>query len=109
MEYRYNDGQTTHTVRIVQRGEGFEVCIGERSYAVTAREVDLSPWAFLPLLVLAGAAGGAGWAAIVAWLRDRFHANEILVSLMLVYVAQLLLDYFHNVQRLMALKPTPNP
>jgi len=33
------------------------------------------------------------WAAIVAWLRDRTNANEILVSLMLVYVADLLLSY----------------
>jgi simple sugar transport system permease protein len=33
------------------------------------------------------------WAAIVAVLRDRFNANEILVSLMLVYVAQQLVNY----------------
>jgi ABC-type uncharacterized transport system permease subunit len=33
------------------------------------------------------------WAAITAFLRDRFNANEILVSLVLVYVAQLLLSY----------------
>ncbi len=44
-----------------------------------------------PIALLAGAAGGIGWAAITGWLRDRFGANEILVSLMLVYVAQLLL------------------
>jgi simple sugar transport system permease protein len=43
--------------------------------------------------ILAAAAGGAAWASITAWLRDRFNANEILVSLMLVYVAQLLLSY----------------
>jgi ABC-type uncharacterized transport system permease subunit len=48
----------------------------------------------LVLLVLAAAvAGGMAWAGITALLRDRFHANEILVSLMLVYVAQLLLSY----------------
>ena len=29
----------------------------------------------------------------MALLRDRFNANEILVSLMLVYVAELLLSY----------------
>ena len=34
----------------------------------------------------------AAWAAIVALLRDRFNANEILVSLMLVYVADMLLS-----------------
>ncbi|MFY7917070.1 MAG: ABC transporter permease, partial [Rubrivivax sp.] len=40
------------------------------------------------IVLLAGMAGGLFWAAIVALLRDRFNANEILVSLMLVYVAQ---------------------
>lgn len=48
---------------------------------------------FLVWVVLAAAAGGAAWAAIVALLRDKFHASEILVSLMLVYVAQLLLAW----------------
>ncbi|HAT33447.1 MAG TPA: sugar ABC transporter permease [Janthinobacterium sp.] len=45
------------------------------------------------LVLLAGMAGGMAWAAITAFLRDRFNASEILVSLMLVYVAQLLLSY----------------
>ncbi|MFM7507775.1 MAG: ABC transporter permease [Rubrivivax sp.] len=40
------------------------------------------------LVLLAGMLGGLLWAALVALLRDRFNANEILVSLMLVYVAQ---------------------
>ena len=44
-------------------------------------------------VVLVGMVGGMVWGAITAWLRDRFHANEILVSLMLVYVAVLLLQY----------------
>ncbi|MGR4871942.1 ABC transporter permease [Variovorax sp. LARHSF232] len=44
-------------------------------------------------ILLAGIAGGMVWAGIVAWLRDRFNASEILVSLMLVYVATLLLGY----------------
>ena len=50
----------------------------------------------LLLMVLAGVLGGACWAGITAWLRDRFNANEILVSLMLTYVAQLLLMYAVN-------------
>ena len=41
----------------------------------------------------AGVLGGMAWAGVVALLRDRFNANEILVSLMLVYVAELLLGY----------------
>ncbi|MBC8118818.1 MAG: ABC transporter permease [Burkholderiaceae bacterium] len=44
-------------------------------------------------VLLASGAGGALWASLTAWLRDRFHANEILVSLMLVYVAQQLLSW----------------
>ena len=44
-------------------------------------------------ILLAGVLGGMAWAAIVALLRDRFNANEILVSLMLVYVAEMLLSY----------------
>jgi simple sugar transport system permease protein len=45
------------------------------------------------LILLAGAVGGMFWAGIVAALRDRFHTSEILVSLMLVYVAEMLLSY----------------
>ncbi len=44
-------------------------------------------------VVLAGMMGGMFWAGLVAWLKDRFHANEILVSLMLVYVADMVLGY----------------
>ena len=39
------------------------------------------------VVLLAGVLGGMAWAGLTALLRDRFHANEILVSLMLVYVA----------------------
>lgn len=46
----------------------------------------------LPLMALAGALGGFAWAMIPAILKIRFNANEILVSLMLVYVATLLLS-----------------
>jgi general nucleoside transport system permease protein len=51
-----------------------------------------APWA-LPAMVIAGALGGALWAAIPAWLRTRWGTNEILVSLMLVYMAQLLASW----------------
>ncbi len=47
----------------------------------------------VPALLLAGVAGGMAWAGVTALLRDRFHANEILVSLMLVYVAVQVLGY----------------
>ena len=48
----------------------------------------------LALMLIAGVLGGMAWAAIAAFLRTRFHTSEILVTLMLVYIAQLLLSYF---------------
>lgn len=45
------------------------------------------------LIIAAGIVGGMLWAGIVALLKDRFNANEILVSLMLVYVAEMLLSW----------------
>jgi simple sugar transport system permease protein len=47
----------------------------------------------LPAMIVAGALGGMLWAGIPALLRTRFNTNEILVSLMLVYVANLLLSW----------------
>jgi len=47
----------------------------------------------LILMVIAGGIGGMLWAAIPAFLKTRFNTNEILVSLMLVYVAQLLVSW----------------
>jgi ABC-type uncharacterized transport system permease subunit len=49
--------------------------------------------AAIALALVAGILGGMAWAAVTALLKDRFNTNEILVSLMLVYVAQLLLSY----------------
>jgi len=48
----------------------------------------LEAWYVFPLMVIAGAAGGCAWAMIPALLKVRFGTNEILVSLMLVYVAE---------------------
>ncbi len=48
-------------------------------------------WWIFPIMVLAGALGGWAWAMIPAILKTRFNTNEILVSLLLVYVAEQLL------------------
>ena len=47
----------------------------------------------LPAMLVAGCAGGMAWGAIPALLRTRFNVNEILSSLMLTYVAVLLLSW----------------
>jgi general nucleoside transport system permease protein len=51
-----------------------------------------SSWIIVPM-VLAGIIGGAAWAAIPAFLKTKLNVNEVLTSLMLVYVALQLLGY----------------
>jgi ABC-type uncharacterized transport system permease subunit len=59
-------------------------------------------WFIFPMMIIAGAFGGWLWAMIPAILRTRFQTNEILVSLLLVYVAQ-------NILASMALGALRNP
>lgn len=47
----------------------------------------------LPAMMVCGMLGGALYALVPAMLKARFNTNEILSSLMLVYVAQLFLDW----------------
>ncbi|MCU9849035.1 ABC transporter permease [Defluviimonas sp. WL0024] len=55
-----------------------------------------------PAMIIAGAIGGFIWAMIPALLKIRFGTNEILVSLMLVYVAE-------NILSTLAFGPLKNP
>ncbi len=52
----------------------------------------LEGWWLLPLMCLAGLLAGTAWAFIPAFLRFRLNTSEILVSLMLSYVAVLFLS-----------------
>ncbi|MEO0487860.1 MAG: ABC transporter permease [Pseudomonadota bacterium] len=65
-------------------GAIFGAAIGLALYPAETR------WIF-PLMVLFGALGGFAWAMIPAILKTRFNTNEILVSLLLVYVAEQIL------------------
>ncbi len=56
-------------------------CIGLAFYPLENRLI-------FPLMILGGILGGAFWALIPAILKSRFNTNEILVSLMLVYIAE---------------------
>src|SRR5947209_10526438 len=60
--------------------------------AVATHGTDAGYWV-LPTMLALGALGGAAYALIPALFKVRFGASEILTSLMLVYVAELLLDY----------------
>jgi general nucleoside transport system permease protein len=60
--------------------------------AVRTNGADVGYWV-LPAMLLLGALGGALYALIPAICRVYFGASEILTSLMLVYVADLGMDY----------------
>jgi ABC-type uncharacterized transport system permease subunit len=60
--------------------------------AVKTHGTDAGPWV-MPAMLALGALGGALYALIPALCKVRFGASEILTSLMLVYVADLFLDY----------------
>ncbi len=70
--------------------------VGLAFYPMEAR------WLIFPLMIIAGALGGFLWAMIPGILRTRFNTNEILVSLLLVYVAEQILAWA-------ALGPLRNP
>src|SRR5258707_9411627 len=66
--------------------------IGGSYLAVTTQGTGAGAWV-LPAMLVFGAVAGALYALIPALCKVRFGASEILVSLMLVYVADLLMDY----------------
>ena len=61
--------------------------------AVALAWYDVDAWYVMPAMVLASVLGGMCWAGIPALLKTRFNVNEILTSLMLTYVALLLLSW----------------
>lgn len=69
--------------------EGQFIMGGAAASAVALNLSHLPATSLIPLMLLAGMLGGMAWASIPAFLKTRFNTNEILVSLMLVYIAQL--------------------
>ncbi|MCX5795337.1 MAG: ABC transporter permease [Elusimicrobia bacterium] len=53
----------------------------------------LPAWLMIPLLFLAGFAGGAACGAVPGWLKARFRVNEVISSLMLNYICAELVQY----------------
>jgi simple sugar transport system permease protein len=69
------------------------ICAGATVLAFDTPAKPLPGDVVIPMACVVGMLGGMFWAGITAWLRARFNANEILVSLMLTYIAGLLLIY----------------
>ncbi len=54
---------------------------------------DLPAWVLLPGMFIVGFVGGALWGLIPGFLKARFRVDEVLTSLMLVYIASHLVNY----------------
>ena len=74
---------------------GFEGCfvIGAAATTWLALSMTVPFWMFLLLALLFSFSAGAAWAGVVALIRARFGGNEVLISLMMNYVAILLVQY----------------
>tara|TARA_B100000959_G_scaffold48427_1_gene49683 strand:- start:2070 stop:3140 length:1071 start_codon:yes stop_codon:yes gene_type:complete len=72
--------------------EGQYVIGGIAGSAVGLYFYDVEGFWIMPLMALAGILGGMFYASIAAFLRIRYQVNEILVTLMLTYVAVLFLS-----------------
>lgn len=87
-----------YQARIWNIGAEGQLLIG--ALAGSALAVNIIDWSSalaLPLVVLGGVLAGALWAALAAWLRTHFNANEILTTIMLNYIAlNLLLFCVHG-------------
>jgi len=73
-------------------GDGQLICGAVLAVAVAPILGGLG-WAALPLFLMAGAVGGGVAGGLVGWLRTRFSANEIIVTIMMNYVALQMLTW----------------
>ena len=55
--------------------------------------VSLPMFALIPLMFVTGGIAGAAWIAIPAWLRAKLGINEIITTLLFVFVATQILSY----------------
>lgn len=77
--------------RVMNIGAEGQLAVGGAAASAVALAIGSgSPWLVLPLALLAGAAGGAAWAGVGAAIRVGRGVNEVLVTLLLNFIALLL-------------------
>lgn len=77
---------------IFNTGVEGQVIVGAACAAVVGSTLDLPPIVLIPVVTIAGALGGLLWAMPAAWLFRRYGINEVVTTLMLNYVAVLLVN-----------------
>lgn len=79
---------------MVNLGAEGQLHIGAMCAVFAGVYVQLPPAMHPLFMVFAGALGGALWGMIVGALKNRFNANELIVTIMLNYIATSLVEYF---------------
>ncbi|MFF1633568.1 ABC transporter permease [Leifsonia sp. NPDC058248] len=89
-------------------GQG-QILIAAAAAAWVGFSFDLPPVVHLVVAVLAGIAGGAIWAGIVGLLKARTGAHEVIVTIMLNYIAFYLISFLLRTQGLLQAPGSNNP
>ncbi|MFJ3391419.1 ABC transporter permease [Leifsonia aquatica] len=89
-------------------GQG-QILIAAAASAWVGFSWNLPPVIHLVLAVVAGIAGGAIWAGIVGVLKARTGAHEVIVTIMLNYIAFYLVAYMLRTQGLLQAPGSNNP
>ena len=89
-------------------GQG-QILIAAAAAAWVGFSFDLPPVLHLVLAVVAGIVGGAIWAGIVGALKARTGAHEVIVTIMLNYIAFYLIAYMLRTQGLLQAPGSNNP
>jgi len=79
--------------RLWNIGAEGQLIIGAIVGTAVGLSVSLPIYALLPLMFITGGIAGAMWIAVPAWLRARYGINEIITTLLFVFIAQSLLNY----------------
>src|SRR3546814_5128282 len=74
-------------------GGAGQLIVGAMAAAWVGITFDLPQLLHLPLALLAGMVGGGSWGAVIGFLKARTGAHEVILSIMLNFVALRLLDY----------------
>ncbi|GAA4686996.1 ABC transporter permease [Frondihabitans cladoniiphilus] len=89
-------------------GQG-QILIGAACAGWVGFSFDLPIGIHIPLAVIAGIVGGAFWGAIVGFLKARTGAHEVIVTIMLNYVALYLISFMLRTPGLLQAKGSTNP
>ncbi|WP_083403691.1 ABC transporter permease [Curtobacterium sp. MCBA15_001] len=89
-------------------GQG-QILMGAAAAGWVGFSFDLPAAVHIPLTVVAGIVGGAVWGGIVGVLKARTGANEVVLTIMLNYVALYLVSYLLRTPGLLQAPGSPNP